>query len=86
MAVNSLEKVNAFMFSADPVPPIQVYLLQSRFNKITGQIIHETLQSYNNTFAMEFSWANNCANMATDCVHTVFTPDILEATSVSITG
>jgi len=40
MAVNSLEKVNAFMFSADPVPPIQVYLLQSIFNEITEQIIH----------------------------------------------
>jgi len=86
MAVNSLEKLNAFMFSVDPVPPIQVYLVQSIFNEITGQIIHETLKSYNNTFAVEFSWANNCVNMATDCVNMVFTSDILQTTSVSITG
>jgi hypothetical protein len=63
MVVISLEKLNAFLFSVDPVPPIQVYLIQSKFNEITGQIIHKTLQSYNNTFPAEFSWANNCVNM-----------------------
>jgi len=80
--VNSLEKLSAFLFSVDPVPPIQVYLVQS----ITGQINHETLKSYNNTFAVEFSWANNCVNMTTDCVNMAFTSDVLETNSVSITG